>query len=282
MMKSRTSSIGSSTSTALIPMRGIMTSWICLSPSSMTPWIISFSASSIWPWAEPVSTRSFSSSTDSNPVCGRSRPPNRRTMNPLIVVVSQTSGLRNRSRSESGRAASSANRSGKFRARVLGTSSPAMIEVMAMSRVTRMNAIVSAADWIGSQGMAAMASAMTALNATAPMAEARKPRKVIATWMVARKRCGSSTSRWAVRAPRRPSSASWSSRVRRTVSSAISAAANTPPTRIRTRTMRRSTNGLPVPAAPSGIRRVACLLAARARWGGPGRRRRSCPRPRRG
>ena len=43
--------------------------------------------------------------------------------------------------------------------------------------------------------MAPMASAITALNATAPMAEARKPRNVIATWMVARKRCGSSTRR---------------------------------------------------------------------------------------
>ena len=50
--------------TARMPMRGTITSWTTLSPSSMTPWIISFSSSSMLALLEPVSTSSFSSSTD--------------------------------------------------------------------------------------------------------------------------------------------------------------------------------------------------------------------------
>ena len=61
---SSTSSIGSSTLTARMPMRGTMTSWTRLSPSSMTPWIISFSSSSMPPCSDPVSTSSFSSSVE--------------------------------------------------------------------------------------------------------------------------------------------------------------------------------------------------------------------------
>ena len=61
---SSTSSIGSWMFTARMPMRGTITSWTCLSPSSMTPWIISFSSSSMLPSSEPVSTSSFSSSVD--------------------------------------------------------------------------------------------------------------------------------------------------------------------------------------------------------------------------
>ena len=45
-------------------MRGTMTSWTFFSPSSMTPWIISFSSSSIPPCSLPVSTSIFSSSVE--------------------------------------------------------------------------------------------------------------------------------------------------------------------------------------------------------------------------
>ena len=61
---SSTSSSGSSTLTARMPMRGTITSWTTLSPSSMTPWIISFSSCSMLPSSEPVSTSSFSSSVE--------------------------------------------------------------------------------------------------------------------------------------------------------------------------------------------------------------------------
>ncbi len=63
-MRSSTSSIGSFTSTARIPMRGTITSWTLVSASSMTPWIISFSSCSMPPCALPVSTSIFSSSVD--------------------------------------------------------------------------------------------------------------------------------------------------------------------------------------------------------------------------
>ncbi len=61
---SRISSNGSLISTARIPIRGTITSWTFVSASSMTPWIISFSSSSMVPCSEPVSTSIFSSSVD--------------------------------------------------------------------------------------------------------------------------------------------------------------------------------------------------------------------------
>ena len=61
---SSTSSIGSWTSTARMPMRGTITWWTFVSASSMTPWIISFSSSSMPPCSLPVSTSIFSSSVE--------------------------------------------------------------------------------------------------------------------------------------------------------------------------------------------------------------------------
>jgi hypothetical protein len=88
-------------------------------------------------------------------------------------------------------------------------------------------------------------------KADAPTAPARKPRMVIAIWMVARKRLGSSVSRCAMRAAPLPSSASWRSRWRLTVIRAISLAAKKPPTRMRRATTPTSTKGLPEVLLPS-------------------------------
>ncbi len=76
-------------------------------------------------------------------------------------------------------------------ARVFGTSSPMTIEASAMSRVISTKAISCAALRTKSTGIAAIESPTMPESATAPNAEARKPRKVMATWMVARNRLGS-------------------------------------------------------------------------------------------
>ena len=113
-----------------------------------------------------------------------------------------------------------------------------------MTRVTITKAMVSAvvAERPRS-GRSARKSPNGSENAAAPVAPARKPRKVIAIWIVARNRPGSSTRRCAVRAGLFPSSASCERRCRLTVMSAISLAAKKPPTRMRMMTTNRSLMG---------------------------------------
>ena len=110
-----------------------------------------------------------------------------------------------------GRATDRARRSGKLRASVFGTSSPMMIETSAMRSVTITKAIASADSVMKAScgGSSLIRLASPDEKATAPTAPDRKPRKVMAIWMVARNRPGSSTRRRAVRAARFPSSASW-------------------------------------------------------------------------
>ena len=83
-----------------------------------------------------------------------------------------------------------AKRSGKLSASVLGTSSPTMIEASAISSVTSTKLILPAASWMNRSGMSPPRSASDPDSATAPTADARKPRKVIAIWIVARNRLG--------------------------------------------------------------------------------------------
>ena len=99
-----------------------------------------------------------------------------------------------------GRENMSAKRSEKVSASVFGASSPTTMVTSAMRSVVRMKAIVGAASWIAPTGMSAMSEAMAPENDTAPTADARKPKKVRATWIVARNRDGSSRSRSAARA----------------------------------------------------------------------------------
>src|SRR4249919_3139837 len=108
-----------------------------------------------------------------------------------------------------------------------------------------------------------MTEATAPENETAPTAEARKPRKVRATWIVARNRDGSSRSRSAARAPRLPSLDSCASRCHLTVIRANSEAAKKPLHTMSAATISRSRNGLPVALPPppaSGIG-WACLAA---------------------
>src|SRR3972149_5996127 len=82
--------------------------------------------------------------------------------------------------------------------------------------------------------MSSKKSRSPTVRLTAAKAEAKKPTKVIPSWMTARKRPGWAISRRTRRADRLPSSTSCSMRVRRTVTRAISAAPKTPLIRMRT------------------------------------------------
>ena len=77
-----------------------------------------------------------------------------------------------------------------------------------MSSVVSRNAIVDAASRTNCNGISRISSATAPENETAPTADARNPRNVSATWMVARNREGSSIRRSATCAERFPSLAS--------------------------------------------------------------------------
>src|SRR3989304_5994298 len=119
----------------------------------MTPWIISFSSSSIPPSSLPDSTSIFSSSMDREPPFGRSLPPSARTRTFDTVETNQTIGRRIHSNQPIGRATTSANRSAKVSASVFGTSSPMMIEARAMNRVTSTKLTSAAASCTNASGM---------------------------------------------------------------------------------------------------------------------------------
>ena len=121
-----------------------------------------------------------------------------------------------------------------------------MIEASAIRSVTSTKLMPSAARWTAAIGISRTRPASAPDSEMAPTAEARKPRKVIAIWMVARKRLGSLVSRSATCADRLPSLTSWCSRWRLTVMRAISDAAKNPPIRIRAATMARSRTQLSV------------------------------------
>ena len=151
---------------------------------------------------------------------------------------SATSGLTIFAKREIGPEATSAIRSGFAKANPFGISSPRTMETTETRRVTTRSAITPARSPIHETPLSGVASSSTML--TAATAEARAPRKVIATWITAKKRPGSLRRRSARAARRSPSSASSSRRVRRTVTKAISAATKRPLRRIRSRISPRS------------------------------------------
>ena len=144
-----------------------------------------------------------------------------------------------------------ANRSGFDRARVFGTSSAKMIVNRARTTVT-----------MTSDRPSALPSSTPALRRTtfrpwarltAAYAEAKKPMTVRPSCDTARNRPGSSRRRRTRRAPALPSSTSCSTRLRRTETSAISAATKNPSRRV-SRTMIRMSRHRSGPGSSRGVR----------------------------
>jgi hypothetical protein len=164
--------------------------------------------------------------------------PKGRTIIRVRPVRTATTGARRRPRRSTGPASRSAVRSGKASASAFGTSSPMTIEKSDTRIVTITSAIASALPF--SHSTRAMSSASPFVSETAATAAERKPMKVIAIWMTARNRPGSATRRRTRAAPRRFSSTSWSRRLRRSETRAISAATKMPASRVSPMTIRIS------------------------------------------
>ena len=166
----------------------------------------------------------------------------------MILVSSTstaTSGLTTLAKRVIGPETARAMRSGLARAKPFGINSPSTMETTETMKVTRRSAIVSA--WSARKATPRSGSATTVTMLTAATAEASAPRKVIATWITARKRPGSRISRWARLARRSPDSASSSRRVRRTETKAISAPTKNPLMRISSRITRMSVPSIVTP-----------------------------------
>ena len=157
-----------------------------------------------------------------------------------------------------GPASRSANASGCARASVLGTSSPNTMVNSDSRIVTSSSAMTDAGP--DSMPSPTRRSASATARLTPAKAEARNPMNVIASWMTARKRPGSDVRRRTRSAPRRPSSTSWSTRLRRSETSAISAATNTALSRTSRTMIPISSRVLPIRRGPlprgSGGRRL--------------------------
>ena len=225
-------------------MRGTITSCNLESLSDITALIICSSSASRTPCWLPCSTMRRISAAESSGVRVGSMP-NGFEMSLVSATSTATSGLTIFAKRVIGPETVSAMRSGLARANPFGISSPSTIETTETIKVTKRSAIVSA--WSAMSAMPRSGSATTVTMLTAATAEARAPRKVIATWITARKRPGSRMSTWARLARRSPASASSSRRVRRTETNAISAPTKNPLMRIKRRMIRMSVPSMAMP-----------------------------------
>lgn len=149
-----------------------------------------------------------------------------------IVVRNQTTGRAAWDIQRSGRETRRLTRSLLRSASDFGTSSPRTIDSTEMKATTRASASSSAPR---RSPRPVSQAARGASSVAPPKAPAVAPRTVIPTWTVARKRSGFLRRASAERAPRWPSFASSSNRVRRTERIPISEAEKKPLTRQSTR-----------------------------------------------
>ena len=210
----------------------------------MTALIICSSSASSTPCWLPCSTIRRISAAESSGVRVGSMPNGFE-----MILVSSTStatrGLTILAKRVIGPETARAMRSGLARANPFGINSPSTMEKTETMKVTRRSAIVSA--WSAMSAIPRSGSATTVTMLTAATAEASAPRKVIATWITARKRPGSRISFWARLARRSPASASSSRRVRRTETKAISAPTKKPLMRISSKMIRMSVPSIVTP-----------------------------------
>ncbi len=170
---------------------------------------------------------------------------------------SQTIGCAIRPRKSSGTASTIASASAFCSATAFGTSSPSTTERYVRSANEIRNAMVFESG-----------GSMRSERSGSPMAPTRIAKIVMPSCVLEMKRTGSSISRSAARAPRLPFAAPSSSRARRAVISAYSAATNTAlPRTSSSTTMTRSGTLMP-PHAP----RRRCGLPARTETPHEGRR----------
>ena len=265
MICSRASSKVADDGSDTIAIRGTMTSWTRRSPSSMTALIICSSSASRMPCSPPRSTiRSSSSAVIRASVVTSA--PRRRAMVRVMNVRNATTGRKMRPMTSTGRARASENASGCASASDLGTSSPKTIVNSESRIVTVIRPMAPARS--GDMPTDTSRSARRAARLTPAKADARKPMNVIASWMTARNRPGSLVRRRTRPAPRRPSSISWSTRLGRSETRAISAATKTPLRRT-SRTMIPSSMRVS-PIRPASLPRRVPTGPGRRPWAGSG------------
>ena len=239
-MRSIACSRVASASTEAIATRGTITSCTRRSPSSMTALIICSSSASRTPCSPPRSTMRRSSSALIAASWFMSTPIERVTQR-VMPLMTATSGPRARASQSIGRARTSANRSGLASAIDFGISSAKTIVNSARMMVTATRAVPPAAA--GSMPSRSSRPWRPSTRLTAANAEAKKPIIVSPIWATARNRPGSSMSLRTRRALGRPSSTSWSMRLRRTDTRAISAATKKPSRKVRKTRNRISPSG---------------------------------------
>ena len=252
----------------------------------MTALIICSSSASRMPCSPPRSMMSRSSSALIRASLVTLAP-----KTPAIAEVTRVriaiNGLRTRASSSIGPLNVNANRSGLDSARVFGTSSAKMIVNSASTTVTISSARPSAVPV--SSPASVSSSARAVARFTAAYADAKNPITVSPSWETARNRPGSACRRRTRLAAVWPSSASCSTRLRRSETSAISAATKNPSSRVRmtmTRMLTITAAGLPRWPRPRPRRRLAqshhraALVAARGC--APASRRPACRAGRRG
>src|SRR6478735_5458192 len=218
--------------------RGFITSLSERSPASKTSSTSLRSPSGMSSWPEII-IRSSSSSTSSPAASGL--PPRRRTSRSVESDSSQMTGVITVANLPSGGAKSFATPTERCSASRLGTSSPSTSDRYDTTRV------VTTSDTVSGAGVPrpSKTGAKDGASVEAPKAAEKNPATVTPICTAERNRLGS-RAREATACPRPPWVSSRSTCPERSETSAISVAANTPPTRMNARTSRTS---IQVPAS---------------------------------